>query len=157
MICKINRAVINSLLIPVALLFSCKTSQEAFLSGDDRKTEPELLNNSTYFLTEFAGDSNYGISKENPIKVGGIKENEGPMNEKRFLNALLSESGNELNYFRTGSCCAFKTKNGLIGDTGLLDVYKIYEQGTTDTILLYFNMYDKGDLYIPFGFKAKEQ
>jgi hypothetical protein len=136
---------------------SCKTTESAVKGGDNRSTDIEMLNNSTYFLTEYATDSNYGISKELPIKVGGIKESEGPTNERRYLNALLTGNGNELNFFRAGSCCAFSTPNGIIGNTGLLDIYKVFEEGTTDTTILYFNMYDKGDLFIPKGFKAKEQ
>lgn len=136
---------------------ACKTTQSAVKGGDDRTTDPEMLNNSTYFLTEYAADPNYGVTKELPIKVGGIKENEGPMNEKRYLNALLSADGSELKFYRSGSCCAFSTPNGMIGNTGLLDVYKLYVEGSSDTTILYFNMYNKGDLFIPKGFKAKEE
>ncbi len=155
--CKKCIIKVTVLLLSVSAIVSCKTTSHVVNGGDDRTTEVEMLNSNTYFLTEYASDPNYGVTKELPIKVGGIKENEGPVNERRYLNALLSESGNSLKFYRTGSCCAFTTPNGLIGNTGLLDVYKVYEEGSSDTTLLYFNMYDKGDLFIPTGFKVKEQ
>lgn len=157
MINKANVTWTVLLTVFVFSMYSCKTAENAVKGGDDRTNEVEMLNNSTYFLTEYASDENYGFSKELPVKVGGIKENEGPVNERRYLNALLSNEGSELRFFRSGSCCAFTTPNGLIGNTGLLDVYKLYLEGSTDTTILYFNMYDKGDLFIPKGFRSKEQ
>lgn len=157
MIKKANVTWTVLLTVVVFLMYSCKTAENAVKGGDDRTTEVEMLNNSTYFLTEYATDDNYGITKENPVKVGGIKESEGPTNERRYLNALLTGNGETLKFYRSGSCCAFSTPNGIIGNTGLLDVYKLYVEGSTDTTILYFNMYDKGDLFIPKGFKSKEE
>jgi hypothetical protein len=157
MLNKINISILNTVLTLIFFVSACKSSERAMSGGDDRTSEVELLDNNTYFLTEYAPQEEYGFSKAFPIKVGGINESQGPNNEKRYLNALLSSTGKELSFFRSGSCCAFQTPNGMIGNTGLLDVYKIYEKGSSDTVVLYFNMYDKGDLFIPKGFKAKEQ
>jgi len=124
--------------------------------GDTRTYTVESLDDNTYLLTEATTDKTYGYTKENPIKTGGSKEKSGPMNERRFLNALLGPGGESIGYFRAGSCCGFKTPNGLMNNMGLLDIYRIWWQGSKDTVSLYINMYDKGDLYIPAGFTARK-
>ncbi len=121
-------------------------------SGNDRTKKVEFIDNQTYLLTEYSNDNSYGFTQENPVKVGGVSE--GPRNERRFLNALTGPNGEEVGYFRVGSCCSFKTPNGYNG-LGLLDNYKVYYKGIKDTVNIYINMYDEGDLKIPVGFKAK--
>ncbi|MGN6491572.1 MAG: hypothetical protein ACTHLE_06205 [Agriterribacter sp.] len=124
--------------------------------GDTRVYTVESLDENTYLLTEPATDKSYGYTKENPVKTGGSKEHSGPMNERRFLNALLGPNGESIGYFRAGSCCGFKTPNGLMNNMGLLDIYRVWWQGSKDTVSIYINMYDKGDLYIPVGFTARK-
>lgn len=121
--------------------------------GDDRTEEVEMLNNQTFKLNERTTDSTYGYTKENPVKVGGV--NDGPMNERRFLNALLGPKYESVGYERRGSCCPFKTPNGMLNNTGMLDIYRVYWEGGKDTVILYLNMYDKGNLKIPVGFNAR--
>ncbi len=113
----------------------------------------EFLNDNTYLLTEMSEDKTYAFDKSNPVKVGGLS----PSNERAFLNALLGPNGEEVKYFRAGSCCHFKTPNGLVGDGGLLDLYRVFWEGASDTLDIYINMYDKGDLKIPLGLKAKKK
>lgn len=148
------------LFIPIFLIcFAACTSQKKTTAptqpsyGDDRTTEVELLNSQTFKLYERTKDSTYGYTVQNPVKVGG--KNDGPLNERRFLNGLLGPKYETIEYERVGSCCPFKTPNGLFGDSGLLDKYKVYWQGAKDTLILYFNMYDKGNLKIPVGFNAR--
>lgn len=124
--------------------------------GDTRTKEVKYLDSRTFQLTEPATDPDYGFVRTKPVDVGGVPENNGPGNERAFLNALLGPNGEEVSYFRSGSCCSFKTPHGFMDDTGLLDVYKVYVVGSTDTSLIYINMYDKGDLYIPKGFTARK-
>lgn len=124
-------------------------------AGDTRTITIEYLDNDTYWLNENATDAKYAFTSANPVKVG--KHNgSGPLNERRFLNALLGPAGEPIGYFRSGSCCAFSTPNGLIGGNGLLDVYRVFLQGGKDTVNIYINMYDEGDLFIPVGFTAKK-
>ena len=99
-------------------------------------------------------DSTYGYTEENPIKVGGVNEKRGPDNEKAFLNALLGPDGQELTYKREGSCCPFETPNGFAG-YGLLDIYEIKYEGLEEAIILYINMYDSEELFVPVGFTKK--
>lgn len=123
--------------------------------GDNRDKAVGLIDQYTYLLTERTLEETYGYQPDNPIKVGGVKDSSGPLNERRFLNALLGPNGETVEYERHGSCCIFKTPNGLLDNSGLLDVYSVYWEGTKDTLDLYLNMYDEGNLYIPIGFNAR--
>jgi len=149
-------------IFPFALLIalSCSPKKTA-VSGDkgigDTRTKPvELIDNDTYLLTEMSDDKTYGYDRSNPIKVGGVHDKEGPLNERRFLNSLFGPNDKKITYFRSGSCCPFKTPNGF-NNGGMLDHYRITEIGSKDTFDIYINMYDTGDLKIPFGLKAKEK
>ncbi|HMP92397.1 MAG TPA: hypothetical protein PKD90_05965 [Phnomibacter sp.] len=124
--------------------------------GDTRTVEVAYLSSNAYLITETTTDKTYGYTAGNPIMVGGMKESSGPMNERRYLNGLLGPNGEEIEYYRRGSCCAFKTPNGMLNDMGLLDTYKVYWKGCTDTLTLFLNMYDKGNLKIPVGLTAKK-
>lgn len=135
---------------------SKKISDSDVGSGDTRTIPVEYLNNTTFILTESTDDKTYGFDQKNPVKVGGLTT-DGVINERRFLNALVGLNGEEVRYQRGGSCCSFKTPNGLIGNGGLLDVYRVYKVGTKDTLNIYINLYDTGDLKIPVGFKAKQK
>ena len=97
-------------------------------------------------------DASYGYTEKNPIKVGGFSN--GPANERSYLNSLSGPNGETINYERTGSCCAFETKNSPFGG-GMLDVYAVTYEGKKDTVVLYLNMYDKASLKAPVGFKFK--
>ncbi len=136
------------LLITIPLLHACSSSKKA-----SQKTKLDEKHNA-FMLTEVSTDSTYGYTETNPIKVGGVKSSSGPMNERRFLNGLNGPDGEELSYERTGSCCPFKTKNGIMGG-GLLDRYAITWEGQTEPVYIYINMYDAGDLYVPVGLTAK--
>ena len=125
--------------------------------GNTHTNAIEYIDDNTYFLNDPTADDTYGFEKSNPVKVGGIAESSGPRNERRFLNALLGPNGEEIRYTRGGSCCPFKTPNGLMNNTGLLDMYRVYWSGARDTLSIYINMYDKGDLKIPVGLTAKKK
>jgi hypothetical protein len=117
-------------------------------------TKYKMVNERTFLITEMSDDKTYGYSESNPIKVGGKSIEEGPANERKFLNALVGPGGEEIQYNRTGSCCAFSSKNGIMG-TGLLDMYEITWQGQREPVTLYINMYDPGQLKCPMGFRIK--
>ena len=94
-------------------------------------------------------DDTYGYSEKNPIKVGEFS----PANSNRYLSSLTGPNGEEVLFGRAGSCCEFKTKNGLIGGIGLLDKYWVTYSGKKDSVYLYVNIYDKAELGTPKGFK----
>ena len=97
-------------------------------------------------------DATYGYKEKNPVKVGGFDN--GPSNERNYLNSLTGPNGEKVFFNRNGSCCQFDTKNSPFG-SGMLDVYTVYYEGIKDTAKLYLNMYDKGSLKAPVGFKFK--
>lgn len=130
------------------LLVSCSSSKQ---SQSANRASP----GGTFKITEIATDETYGYTEANPVKVGGQIEN-GAANERKFLNSLTGPNGEELQYHRLGSCCPFKTPNGLIGGQGLLDKYEVTYAGLSKPILIYINMYDKDVLKAPKGFRFKE-
>lgn len=146
----------NLFLALLFLLAGC-TAQKGFLgkSGNTRTKPVYFVDHLTYLLVDSSTDTSYGFEERNPIKTGGANDKLGPTNQRRFLNALLGPEGEEVGYYRLGSCCRFKTPNGF-GGSGMLDIYKVFWAGSPDTLSLYINMYDEGDLKIPLGFTAKK-
>jgi hypothetical protein len=142
------------IILLLAVAVSCRTPKK-IPGGDTRTKAVEMLDESTYKLTRFASDKTYAYTPENAVKVGGASTSSGPLNERRYLNALQSPDGKPVKYKRTGSCCPFLTPNAMIGDKGLLDRYLVYWEGGSDTLSIYINMYDEGDLFIPVGLKSR--
>lgn len=130
-----------SYLICIIFAFSCSSLKKV--------SETKLLDEYTFLLTDISDDASYGHSEKNPVEVGG-----GPVNERRFLNALAGPNGEEVSYRRAGSCCPIKSKNGLMG-MAMLDNYLVTYEGSTDTVSIYINMYDYGELKAPMGFTIK--
>lgn len=141
------------ILLTVLLFTSCAGTKSSSSSSTTGK-RAKLYDQNTFVITELATDPEYGVTKKNPIMVGGIKKSEGPLNERRYLNTLTGPNGEPISYFRSGSCCAFKTKNGLMGQ-GFLDNYRVTWEGSKDTVSIYINMYDFGELKAPVGFELK--
>lgn len=94
----------------------------------------------------------YGYSEKNPIKVGGF--NNGPANERRYLDRLTGPNGEPTTYIRRGSCCMFKSKSSPMG-SGMLDIYEVTIAGDSEKKVLYLNMYDSDKLHAPKGFLIK--
>lgn len=139
-------------------LISCGSSRKSSVGAyGSPSLKQTLLDELTFKIDYFSEDPTYGYAQENPIMVGGAKEGNGPLNERRFLNALTGPNGEEVNYSRDGSCCHFATKNSPFGDAGLLDIYSITYSGLKEPIKLYINMYDSDTLKVPVGFKLKYQ
>ncbi len=132
-----------------ALVVSCSSTK--------RTVQTKLKNNQTFELTEISNDPTYGFSQNNPIQVGGVDKKEGPLNERRFLNALAGPNGESISYYRAGSCCPIESKNDPFGfGAVMLDNYRVTWEGARDTISIYINMYDYGTLKAPVGFTIKE-
>ena len=146
----------------LVMVISCSPSKNVSqtnsknVSGTDSKSVPKatLLDNQTFELTEISTDKTYG-SKTNPVEVGGVDKSEGPLNERRFLNALAGPNGEKVSYYRRGSCCPVDSKNGFMGKA-MLDNYRVTWEGSTDTVSIFINMYDYGVLKAPVGFTIKK-
>ena len=106
--------------------------------------------------THISTDKSYGYTEKNPICVGNKNEMGGPADERSFLNSLSGPNGETIRYNRTGSCCPFKTKNGLVGGSGMLDIYEVSYAGLKQPVLLYINMYDAGPIAAPVGFTVQQ-
>ena len=138
------------LIIAAALcIASCSSSKNT------SSKKPVLADQYTFMLTEVSTDKTYGLSPKNPVMVGGVKTSEGPINEIRFLNALAGPNGEEISYYRAGSCCAMKSENGFMG-MAMLDNYRVTWENAKDTVSIYINMYDEGELLAPAGFTIKQ-
>lgn len=131
------------------LVLSCSTSKQI--------TQTNLKDNQRFELLEISNDSTYGYSEKNPIQVGGVDKQSGPLNERRFLNALAGPNGEEVIYYMSGSCCPIKSKNDPMGfGQVMLDNYQVTYKGSNDTVSIYINMYDYGTLKAPKGFTIKK-
>lgn len=140
----------NLLFVGVFLiLLSCSTTQPV--------VKTSLKNAQTFELTQVSTDPTYGLSAKNPVQVGGADKREGPLNERRFLNALAGPNGEAISYFRAGSCCPVKSDNDPFGyGQVMLDNYRVTWEGAKDTVSIYINMYDYGVLKAPVGFTIKK-
>ncbi|MFN8005901.1 MAG: 2-dehydro-3-deoxyphosphooctonate aldolase [Terriglobia bacterium] len=105
-------------------------------------------------ISKMATSKGYGYTKKDPIKVGN-KDGSGSKNSRLYLNALLGPNGEIIQYERKGSCCPFKTPNGIMGG-GLLDIYEVTYKGLGKPVTLYVNMYDSSELLIPVGLTARK-
>lgn len=130
-------------------LGACSTTRNSNLA------KPVLKNADTFKITEVSDDDQYALSPNKPVEVGGVSNSNGPKNERRYLNALCGPNGESISYFRNRSCCPMKSKNAIFGNTILLDEYLLTWEGSSDTIAIYINMYDAGELKAPKGFGIK--
>jgi hypothetical protein len=114
------------------------------------KLTAKLLDDNTFLLQGISTDTTYGYHPTNAIKTSG-----GPVNERRYLNALLGPNGEPVSYHRRRSCCPVKSDNGIMG-VAMLDEYEVHYPGMKKPVLLYINMYDPGILKAPVGFTYKK-
>jgi len=122
------------------------TSVPAAYYENARQTVPPFV------LLEVSTDSTYGFTPKNPVNVGGVKESSGARNQQRYLNALRGPGGEPVTYSRRGSCCPFKTPNGFVNNTGVLDAYTVTWKGRSKPMVIYLNFYEEGWLKAPKGF-----
>lgn len=140
---KTNKILLFSCLIVGVISFSsCKT--QSYNSNYYQAASNKVANG-------ISTDKTYGYTQNNPICVGNQDKMGGPQDERSYLNSIKGPYGEDISYVREGSCCAFKSKNGLMG-TGLLDIYTINYDGLDEPITLYINMYDSDELEAPVGF-----
>jgi len=142
------------ILLTILILSSCSSSRMTRrIDYRSPNIKQELKDNNTFEIKKYSLDKTYGYTEKNPVMVGGNQE--GPENERRFLNALSGPNGEELDYYRIGSCCNFRTKNSNYGSGGLLDMYNVTYEGLIDGLVIYINMYDSDTLKVPVGLELK--
>ncbi len=107
--------------------------------------------------TPGAETGDYGLSERNPVTVGGALGFRGAANEHAYLDQLSGPAGQTVTYRRLGNCCPFDTPNSHILEGlslgGLLDRYEVTYEGLETPVVIYINMYDRGPVEAPPGFK----
>lgn len=133
---------------------SCISTKSTLKNVDDNAPEPVLTKNGWFLITEYAKDKKYGYDKNYPINIFYKSVVDEEINQKRFLDALTGPKGETITYKKLESCCPFPTKRGESG-AGFLDIYEISYPGLKKPLKLYFNIYEKGYLFVPKGFELK--
>jgi len=110
-------------------------------------------------LRQQSTDWLYGYSPTQPILLGGFNDKPGMMPERMreyfaWLSSpkeiSISAKDPSLHWRRVGACCSFKTPNGPIEETGLLDIYEVTVPGERP-VRLFVNHYDEGLIMAPSG------
>ncbi|MEM6721558.1 MAG: 2-dehydro-3-deoxyphosphooctonate aldolase [Bacteroidota bacterium] len=152
-------------LLVFSTIIACGTKKSATTSNNavssikkakSKNFKQTLRDNYTFLINDIATDNTYGYSPENAVEVGGVKNSEGPINERRYLNALTGPNGEEVSYYRAGSCCPVPSENALFGDKAMLDRYRVTWEGSKDTVSIFINMYDSSPLKAPKGFGLRK-
>lgn len=143
-----------SVLLMLAMV-SCVSTKSTIKNIDDNAPIPKLTADNTFVITEYAKDKKYGYDPDYPINVFFRNIKDDKINQQRFLNALAGPKGEKLSFEKLENCCPFPTKRSEMG-AGFLDVYEITWEGQKTPIKLYFNIYEKGALMVPFGFNLKK-
>jgi len=131
----------------ILILSSCSQSKSI------QKTS--LNNDASFVIEEISLDKTYGFSPKNPVEVGGNSSRNGPTNERKYLSMLAGPNGEKVSFYRAGSCCPIKSDKGFMG-YAMLDNYRVTWEGSTDTVSIYINMYDRSVLKAPVGFTIKK-
>lgn len=145
--------IILSILSAIALT-SC-VSTESTLKNVDKTAIRPVIKNKAYVITEHATDTKYGYDQDYPINIGYIHEKQEDINIQYFFNGLSGINGEKIVYKKIDTCCPFPSKNSLMG-AGTIGIYEVSFEGSSKTILLYFNIYEKGKILCPKGFAIKQ-
>jgi len=138
------------------LTISCISIKLTIKNIDDNAKQPNLLDKKTYQLTKTSTDKKYGFDKDYPINLGFGLLHQREANKEKFLNALCGPNYEKITYSHIGNCCPFPTDKSELG-SGMLDVYTLTWQGNPKPLTIYINVYEKGEIAIPFGLSAKKQ
>lgn len=110
-------------------------------------------------LEKESDDKKYGFSKDNPIKVGS-GPNGGPANQRAYLDLLRDKMGKPVKYHRVGSAGFYKSNNGLVGGSAVIDLYEIIylnEKGKEKRVNVYISFYDYEEPMILKGFNTVDE
>ena len=146
---------IFGLVASLFLFVSCISTKSTLKNVDNNAPIPKLTKNNTFVITAFSKDKKYGYDKDYPINIFYRGTKDDVINQQRFLNALAGPNGEVITFSKLESCCPFPSKNTVMG-AGFLDVYEIKWEGLKKPILLYLNIYERGQLMVPVGFSLKK-
>ncbi|MGL5112680.1 MAG: 2-dehydro-3-deoxyphosphooctonate aldolase [Flavobacterium sp.] len=142
--------------LALSLLFfvSCSTTKSTLQNVDNNAPYPKLSKNNTFVIAAFSKDKKYGYNKDYPVNIFYGSTKNDVINQQRFLNALAGPKGETITYKKIESCCPFPSKNSDMG-AGFLDVYELTWEGQKKPVLLYLNIYERGQLLVPMGLRLK--
>lgn len=148
----------SKILIYFSLLLvftACISTKSTIKNINDNALGPQLNEINNYFIiTKTASDKKYGYDSDYPVNVGFTDVADGNINEVRFLMGITGPEGQKLKFKIKEVCCPYPTKKTATG-AGMLDVFEITYEGLQKPIILYVNKYEKSELMVPVGFKAR--
>ncbi len=138
------------------LLFTACVSTKSTLKNTDENAPDLVLDAAGNFLiTAMSTNPKYGYHKDYPINVFYQNTKNDTINQFRFLNALAGPKGEKIRFRKIDDCCPFPTKRNDIG-VGLLNRYELTWEGQQKPIVLYLNIFAKGQLAVPVGLTLKK-
>ena len=141
-------------IISALLLTSCVSTQSTLKNVDNNAVRP-AVKDKAYVITEYATDNKYGYDQDYPINIGFIHEKQEDINIEYYFNGLEGPNGEKISYKKVDTCCPFPSKNSLMG-AGTIGIYEVSFEGSSKKITLYFNIFEKGKILCPKGFKIKK-
>ena len=105
-------------------------------------------------LEENKNDKTYGFTALNPVKVGKHESFGGNYNEQTYLRLLRDAQGDTIVFKRVGTCCAYKSANGFLGNASLNQYEITYhdKEGKIKRRLVYISHYDYDEPKVLYGF-----
>lgn len=138
------------------LLFTACVSTKSTLKNTDENAPDLVLDAAGNFvISAVSTNPKYGYDKDYPINVFYQNTKNDTINQFRFLNALAGPKGEKIRFRKIDDCCPFPTKRNDIG-VGLLNRYELTWEGQQKPIVLYLNIFAKGQLAVPVGLTLKK-
>lgn len=139
------------LLLWVACMFiQCKSKEPLLVKDSPRPWIAASQETPFLDIVKKSNDITYGFVSENPIKTGA----KSTLNQRRFLASLAGPNGEEVYFYKEGSCCSYESEDGVLG-IALIDIYKVTYEGLETPLKMYINRYEDEPLLIPIGFTHK--
>jgi hypothetical protein len=143
------------LFIAILLIITSCGSIKSSLKNVDNNAPVPVVKNNVFVITAYSKDKKYGYHKDYPINILYRGTKNDTINQKYFLNALAGPKGEKITFTKLENCCPFPTKNSDMG-AGFLDVYELKWEGLKTPIILYLNIYERGQLMVPLGLTLKK-
>jgi hypothetical protein len=143
------------LFITIVLLTASCGSIKSSLKNVDNSAPVPVVKNNTFVITAYSKDKKYGYNKDYPINIFYRGTKNDTINQQYFLNALAGPKGEKITFTKLENCCPFPTKTSEMG-AGFLDVYELKWAGLKTPIILYLNIYERGQLMVPVGLSLKK-
>jgi hypothetical protein len=137
------------------IITSCGSIKSSIKNVDNNAPVP-VVKNGAFVITAYSKDKKYGYDKDYPINIFYRGTSNDTINQKYYLNALAGPKGEKITYTKLENCCPFPSKNTDTG-AGFLDVYQLKWHGLKNPIILYLNIYERGQLMVPVGLGLKKK